>query len=285
MKTSKKIVNKYLPKIIGLRLSSLYLVNPDKALLKAYELFSSPRKGKVRPEQEVFLNKAKSTAIEHDSKTIQTYHWKGSGKTVILIHGWDSNTHRWKDLIEDLQKKDFNIVAFDAPAHGYSEGKLLNVLIYSKCLDQLLSLYQPEIVIGHSVGAMTVVYNQYLKHSIHVEKLVLLGAPSEMSEIMSDYKRVLNLNVKFMSSLEAFFKEKFSYTFSEFSIAEFAKGVQKDTLIIHDRYDKVAPVEAAKSIHKNLKDSILKITEGAGHSLNKSEIRDDILKFLTNTYE
>jgi len=228
----------------------------------------------------VFLNKAKINCDEHDSKTIQTYHWKGNGKTVILIHGWDSNTHRWKDLIEDLQKEDFNIIAFDAPAHGYSEGKLLNVLIYSKCLDQLLSLYQPEIVIGHSVGAMTVVYNQYLKHNPKVEKLVLLGAPSEMTEIMSDYKRVLNLNMKFMSSLEAFFKEKFNYTFSEFSIAEFAKGVQKDALIIHDQYDKVAPVEAAKSIHKNLKGSILNITEGAGHSLNKSEIRQDILKIL-----
>jgi pimeloyl-ACP methyl ester carboxylesterase len=285
MKASKKIVNKYLPKIIGLRLSSLYLVNPDKAIIKAYKLFSSPRKGRVKPDQEVFLNKAKSTAIEHDSKTIQTYHWKGKGKTIILIHGWDSNTHRWKDLIEDLQKEDFNIVAFDAPAHGYSEGKLLNVLLYSKCLDQLLSLYQPEIIIGHSVGAMTIIYNQFLKQSPQIEKLVLLGSPSEMSEIMSDYKRILNLNDKFMSSLEAFFKEEFNYTFSEFSIAEFAKGVQKDTLIIHDQYDKVAPVEAAKSIHKNLRDSILKITEGAGHSLYKNEVREDILKFLTHKHE
>jgi len=132
---------------------------------------------------------------------------------------------------------------------------------------------------------MTAVYNQYLKHSHQVEKLVLLGAPSEMSEIMRDYKRILNLNDKFMSALEAFFKEKFNYTFSEFSIAEFAKGVQKDALIIHDEYDKVAPIGDAKSIHKNLKDSILKITEGAGHSLNKNEIREDILKFLTNTHE
>ncbi|MBZ9787697.1 alpha/beta hydrolase [Psychroflexus sp. CAK57W] len=280
MKASKKLVKKYLPKIIGLRLNSLFLIKPEKAVFKAYELFSSPRKGQIKPEQEIFLNKAKTTSIEYNSNKIQTYHWKGEGKTVILIHGWDSNTHRWKDLINDLQKENYNIIAFDAPAHGYSEGKLLNVLMYSKCLNRMLKLYRPEFVIGHSVGAMAIVYNQYLKQSSFVEKLVLLGAPSEMSAIMSDYKRILRLSDKFMRALEAYFKEKFDYNFSEFSIAGFAKNIEKEALIIHDEFDRVASVEAAKAIHKNLKHSRLKITEGAGHSLNKDEIRKEILNFL-----
>ncbi|MBZ9627999.1 alpha/beta hydrolase [Psychroflexus sp. CAK1W] len=280
MKASKKLVKKYLPKIIGLRLNSLFLIKPEKAVFKAYELFSSPRKGQIKPEQEIFLNKAKTTSIEYNSNKIQTYHWKGEGKTVILIHGWDSNTHRWKDLIKDLQKENYNIIAFDAPAHGYSEGKLLNVLMYSKCLNRMLKLYRTEFVIGHSVGAMAIVYNQYLKQSSFVEKLVLLGAPSEMSAIMSDYKRILRLSDKFMRALEAYFKEKFDYNFSEFSIAGFAKNIEKEALIIHDEFDRVASVEAAKAIHKNLKHSRLKITEGAGHSLNKDEIRKEILNFL-----
>lgn len=280
MKASKKLLNKYLPKIIGLRLNSLFLIKPEKAVYKAYLLFSSPRKGDVKPEQENFLNEAKTTSIEYDSKKIQTYHWKGEGKTVILVHGWDSNTHRWKDLVEDLQKEKYNIIAFDGPAHGYSEGKLLNVPLYSKCLDRLLKLYRPEVIIGHSVGAMTIVYNQYLKQSPFVDKLVLLGAPSEMSLIMSDYKRILNLTDKFMTALETYFVKKFDYSFDEFSIAKFAKNVEKQALIIHDEFDRVAPVEAARTIHRNLKHSKLKITEGAGHSLNKDEIRQEILHFL-----
>jgi pimeloyl-ACP methyl ester carboxylesterase len=279
-KASRKLVNKYAPRVIGFRLSSLFLINSEKALVKAYKLFSSPRKGKVKPEQEIFLNKAKATSIENDSKKIQTYHWKGSGKTVILIHGWDSNTHRWKELIEDLQHEDFNIIAFDGPAHGYSDGKLLNVPLYSKCLDRILKLYRPDFLIGHSVGAMTVVYNQYLKQSPFVKKIVLLGAPSEMSRIMKDYKRILRLSEKFMKALEQFFKKKFGYTFEEFSIAEFSKNIEKEALIIHDQYDKVAPVEEAKAIHRHLKRSTLNITEGAGHSLNKKEIRINIIQFL-----
>jgi len=280
MKASKKIVNKYLPKIIGLRLNSLFRINPEKAVLKAYKLFSSPRKGKVKPEQETFLNKAKTTSIELESNKVQIYHWKGEGKTVVLIHGWDSNSYRWKDLIQRLQKESYNIIAFDGPAHGYSDGKVLSVPMYSRCLDRLLKLYRPKFIIGHSVGAMTIVYNQYLKQSPFLEKMVLLGAPSEMTEIMSDYKRILRLNDKFMLALDDFFKKKFDYHFDEFSIADFSKNIEKEALIIHDEYDKVAPVSAAKAIHENLKHSVLKITEGAGHSLNKVSIHEEILKFL-----
>lgn len=280
MKTSKKIVKKFLPKFIGFRLNSLFVIKPEKVVIEAYKLFSTPRKGQVKPEQEDFLNKAKTTSIEHESKKIQTYHWKGEGKTILLVHGWDSNTHRWKDLVEDLQKENYNIIALDAPAHGYSEGKLLSVPSYSKCLDRLLRLYRPEFIMGHSIGAMTIVYNQYIKQSPFVEKLVLLGAPSEMKDIMNDYKRILRLSDKFMHALDKFFKEKFDYYFEEFSIANFAKNIERETLVIHDAYDRVAPVEAAKAIHKSLKRSTLKITEGAGHSLNKDDIRKEILHFL-----
>lgn len=280
MKASKKIINKFLPKIIGLRLNALFRIKPEKALKKAYNIFSSPRKGKVKPEQEVFLNKAKTTSINLDSNSVQIYHWKGEGETVILVHGWDSNTHRWKDLVKDLQKEGFNIIAFDGPAHGYSEGDILNVPIYSKCLDRILKLYRAEYIIGHSVGAMTVVYNQYIKQSSFVKKIVLLGAPSEMSAIMSDYQKILRLNDKFMTALDQYFKDKFDYYFKEFSISEFSKNIETEALIIHDKFDRIAPVSAAESIHKNLKHSTLKITEGAGHSLNKEGIRKDILQFL-----
>lgn len=280
MKKNKKIVDHFVPKIVGLRLNSLYLVKPQKAIQRAYELFSTPRKGQVKPEQEDFLKAAKSTKVLVNDLKLQTYHWKGNGKTLILVHGWDSNTHRWKDLIKDLQSEDFNIIAFDAPAHGHSEGQLLSVPLYSECLDYLIELYQPEFLIGHSVGGMTLVYNQYLNYTEHIEKMVLLGAPSEMKSIMADYKRILNLNTKFMLDLNAFFKEKFGYHFEDFSIAEFAKSIKQNILIIHDQYDKVAPVSAAKSIAESSEHSELMITEGAGHSLYKPEIRQKIIDFL-----
>jgi len=283
MKKSKKIAKHFVPKMIGLKLNSLYLIKPQKAIQKAYELFSSPRKGSIKPEQHDFLNAAKSTQILVKDLKLQTYHWKGDGDTLILVHGWDSNTHRWKALIEDLQAEDYNIIAFDAPAHGNSEGQRLSVPLYSECLNHLIELYQPKFLVGHSMGGMTLVYNQYLNHSNFVDKMVLLGSPSEMKHIMADYKRILNLNTKFMADLDAFFKTKFGYYFNEFSIAEFAKAVKQNVLVIHDRYDKIAPISAANSIAQSLEHVELFITEGAGHSLYKTEIRQKIISYLKQT--
>ena len=276
----KRFLQKAIPKLYGFYFNLLSLFSQDKAASIALKVFSTPRRGRILEHQREFLNSARQQRITSEDGLYMLYHWKGNQKTVMFIHGWDSNTHRWNDLIKDLQKEDYNIIAFDAPAHGNSDGKLLNVPLYSKCLDRVLSLYKPDYIIGHSVGAMTIVYNQYLKKSIFLDKIVLLGSPSDMSRIMKDYQKILKLNPKFMTTLEAYFKQKFGYNFEEFSIAEFSKTIENKTLIIHDQYDRVAPVEAAHAIHQNLKNSSLKITEGAGHSLNKEEIRSAIVKFL-----
>ena len=49
-----------------------------------------------------------------------------------------------------------------------------------------------------------------------------------------------------MKGLEKRFQTKLGYRFAEFSIAKFAKEVQQLTLVIHDKYDKIAPLKLQK---------------------------------------
>lgn len=276
----KKTVKKFLPKIIGFKLNSLFLVRPNAAVHQAFQLFCGPRRGGIKPEQEVFLNAAKTKKITVDGKSLQLYHWKGSKETILLLHGWESNTHRWKQLIEKLQAESYNIVAFDAPAHGNSEGKLFNVPLYSKCVDMMVEKIQPDHIIGHSMGAMTTVYQQHFHPTNNIKKLILLGAPSELTLIMADFQKILNLTPKFMHALNVYFHTRFGFTFEEFSIASFAKTIKQKGLVFHDVYDKIAPVSSAKAIHANWTNSELIITEGAGHSLNNEAIHSEIVRFL-----
>lgn len=278
----RKKIKKYLPKIIGIQLSSLYLINPKKATKKAYYLFCSPRRGRIKPEQKDFLNTAKKEILTIQQTPIQTYHWEGSGNTVLLIHGWESNTHRWKELIAELQEKNFNIIAFDAPAHGNSGGKIINIPIYANIADVLVKKFTPDYLVGHSMGGMTSVYYQHFFTESTIKKTVLLGAPSELDRIMYGYQKILNLNNKFMADLEQIFVRKFNFHFKEFSVANFAKTIQNPTLIIHDQYDKIVPLTEAEKIKQNLKDVELLITEGAGHSLNNQMINQKITHFLLN---
>ena len=276
----KKLIDKYLPKIIGIQLNSLYRINKKKAVIKVYRIFCTPRGGKVKPHQELFLRNAQATKINHGSIQLQTYHWKNSGPTILLVHGWDSNTSRWKDLIELLTQQNYNVIAFDAPAQGNSGGKLLNVPLYSKCIAKMIKMYKPKYLVGHSMGGMSIFFNEHQQKSNSVEKIVSLGSPAEMKKIIDDLQKILGLKPKLMKDVEDYFTDKFEYRFKDFATRNFVKSLHQECLIIHDEYDKVVPIEAGKALQKQLPNATFIKTEGAGHSLNRDYIHQHILEFL-----
>ncbi len=275
-----KLIKKYLPKIIGFRLNSLYRINKNKAVKKTYRVFCTPRGGKVLPKHVEFLKKSKHEVVNFQQYKIQTYHWKGKGRTVLLVHGWDSNSGRWKNLVKFLQKENYNVYAFDAPAQGYSSGRLLNVPLYANCLKQMIELYKPSILIGHSMGGLSILFNEFKFPTPQLEKIVSLGAPSEVKKILYDLKKILGLNQRIMNDLELYFQEKFGYTFDEFCGAEFAQHISTPSLLIHDAYDKVVPIQEAYDLQNGLQNVSMIKTEGGGHSLNRDDIHQAIIDFI-----
>ncbi|MBQ4822228.1 alpha/beta hydrolase [Aquimarina sp. MMG016] len=276
----KERLKKYIPIIVGKRLLLLFFFAPKKALHKAFVLFCTPRKGDILPEQEYFLEEAEDEVVMIDDIALQTYLWPSMGETILMVHGWESNTHRWKTLIQKLLQEGYNVVAFDAPAQGNSSGKLLNVPLYTESLQKIVELYRPNHIIGHSVGGMTTIFHQYKYPNPEIEKLVVLAPPSELSRIMKDYQGILKLSSKFMNALSDYFKGKFGYDFEEFSIAEFAKKMTHKGLLIHDKHDDIAPFSEAESISKNWKGVKFVATEDFGHSLFFDEVDDMIIDFL-----
>lgn len=277
---ANRIVRSFLPKLMGFRLMALYKIKPVKAIHKAFKLFCTPRGGFVKPHQKEFLDAHKSEQFQFKKIQIQTYLWEGKGPKVLLLHGWDSHSFRWQDMVDHLKRKDYHITAFDAPAHGLSGGNLLNVPIYNEVLNVMLKTYTPDILVGHSMGGMTAIFNQYLSKDSNIKKMVLLGAPSDLKRIMDGFQKILGLSDKFMEATEDYFKKRYGYRFSEFSTKDFAKTIDVPALIIHDKYDKIVPFREAKDINKALKHSELMITEGAGHSLHKSKVYKKVIEFI-----
>ena len=277
---ANRIIKSFLPKLMGLRLMTLYKIKPEKAIYKAFKLFCTPRGGFVKPHQKDFLNAHKAEQIIFKKIKIQTYRWSGSGPKVLLLHGWDSNAFRWKDLVRHLKSKDYDVMAFDAPAQGYSEGNLLSVPIYNEVLNSIQRGFSPQILIGHSMGGMTAIYNQHQKRNPDIRKMVLLGAPSDLKRIMDGFQKILRLSDRFMKATENYFKDRYGFYFSEFNSKVFGGDIKVPTLIVHDKYDKIVPYNEAYDIHEAIEKSQLMITEGAGHSLHKERIYLNILYFL-----
>ncbi|WP_010522044.1 alpha/beta fold hydrolase [Aquimarina agarivorans] len=269
------------PIVIGKQLELRSLWATEKAVDQAFHLFCSPQKGRVRPDEENFLQDAKLEKVLTNGHKIQTYQWKGSGVTILLLHGWESNTYRWKTLITELQTKNFNIIAVDAPAQGYSSGRYLSVPLYVNCIQDILKKHQPEILIGHSLGGMTAIYNQYLNPATSVSKIISLGPPSELSLFMKGFQNTLRLSDSFMEKLDHYLYKKFGFYAGGFSIAEFAKNIEISGLLILEKKDKLAPYKYSKKIADNWKNCELYTVENVGHSLQSSEINTKILDFLT----
>lgn len=259
---------------------ALYKIKPEKAIHKAFLLFCTPRSGFVKPYQKDYLKAHQSEQIQYKKIKIQTYHWQGSGPKVLLLHGWDSHSFRWKELVKKLRALDYDIRACDAPAHGYSEGNILNVPIYDEVLQLMIDKYEPTTLIGHSVGAMTCIFNQHKQDKTTIDKLVLLGSPSEMQRVMKGFQKILGMSDKFMKVTEDYFESRYNYRFKDFSMSKFAKHIDIPSLVIHDKYDKIVPYKEAIAIDKALKHSKLIISEGAGHSLNTNFIDKAVIKFL-----
>jgi pimeloyl-ACP methyl ester carboxylesterase len=277
----KKTLQKLLPLAYGGFFNSLSYIAQPWVVQKAFTLFVSPRKGKILPHQQAFLQKATAEVVEVEGLAIQTYTWPGTGPTVLLFHGWESNAFRWRKLIEVLRPLNYHIIALDAPAHGASSGKVLHVPLYQKIAAGLMERFRPQFAVGHSMGGMMLLYHQHLGGTESLKGLVVLGAPADLNNIMKQYKSILKLNKKVFNGLDELFKSDFNFRIDDFSVAEFSKSYTIPGLLVHDKKDLIVPYSSAEKIARNWKTAQLITTEGHGHSLHQKEINEAIGRFMT----
>jgi len=270
----------YVPKIIGACINLIAYISPKFAAKFAMDLFSTPRKGKTTFEESEYLKSADQDTVQIDDISIKTYHWKGKNNSILLAHGWESNAFRWKILIEHLKIQNYNIVMLDAPAHGSSSGKFFNAILYSECIHLVVKKFYIQTIIGHSVGGMATVFFQYKYQLKSIEKLVLLGAPSDFTGVFNRYKNMMGYNKRVSKALRAYVLKHFGYLPEYFSPATFSKDITAKALIIHDRKDRIIPYQDGLKFKQNYANSKFITTEGFGHGLKSEIVYQYILEFL-----
>ncbi|MGB5436440.1 MAG: alpha/beta hydrolase [Maribacter sp.] len=276
----QKTLHKFIPLAYGAYFNSLALFSQQNTAKKAFGLFCSPRKGKVLPEQAAFLDDARHQRVKTMNIELQTYQWKGDRETVLLLHGWESNTFRWRNLIAFLKDENYNIVAFDAPAHGNSTGNIFNVALYTECTKVIVDAYKPQIIIGHSVGGMNTLYHQEKYPNPEIEKIVTIGSPSKLQDVMQHYQQILKFNDVVYEALDDYILKNYGFRIHEFNSSDFKGHLDKKGLIIHDRRDTIVPFSASEGVHASWKNSAFYITEGFGHSMHQKEVNLRIMDFI-----
>lgn len=276
----EKTIQKIVAKSIGSYINLLSYITPKQSLSLAYKFFSEPRKGKIKQER-IPRTLQKSTRQIHKlrGQEFSTYLWEGNKEVILLVHGWESNASRWKKLLPYLKKTGKTILAIDAPAHGFNMDKEFNVLIYSEFINEIVQKYQPKIAIGHSIGGNALAYFQ--KHYTHqLEKMILLGAPSDFKIIMENYFKMLSLNLKVQEQFKNYIQSRFKIVIEDFSAAKFLEETTISGIIAHDQEDLVVLLNEGYKIDSAWKTAKFIETKGLGHSMHDADLYQTIVDFI-----
>lgn len=281
----KKIKHFIVVKSIGFYINLVSFISINRAKIIAYTLFSNPRKGKINPQK---LPKTLTSAIQetfyYQNENFQTYTWKGNDEIILLVHGWESNSSRWKKLLYHLKPTGKTIIAIDAPAHGLSSGKEFNAPKYAEYIHLVSLKYTPNYVIGHSIGGAALSYYLHRFENNSIQKVVLLGSPSDFKIVSNNYVSLLSLNKKVQKSLEDYFYQRFNINIDEFKGHFFAQNFTQKALIAHDVDDNVVLIDEGKKYASTWKNAQFIETKGLGHSMHDANLYTKIIDFLHSKY-
>jgi pimeloyl-ACP methyl ester carboxylesterase len=213
---------------------------------------------------------------------LQGYEW-GEGPTILLMHGWAGRAGQFSEFINPLVISGFKVVAFDAPGHGSSEGKVTHLLAFAEAVKAIADIKGPLFAaIGHSLGGSAILLAR--KNGLEVEKLVTISVPSISSGIITEFLKKLNASAKIGESIRNHVQKKFNRSFDEFSAIHIVSSdfPTTDILIIHDENDREAPRYHFDELKKALPSAGSLLTKQLGHNkiLRNEETIQKVINFL-----
>lgn len=252
----------------------------------AFRLFSTPRRIPLRKGDLAFFAEGKQHKIQVRHHYLMVYEWvpatwSPAGKTVLLLHGWDSSSARWRKLTRTLLKSGYRVLAMDAPGSGQSSGKRLNLGIFSKAVRRVEEAFGlPYARIGHSLGGAASIMSSAFYGAETPQKIVLLGVFAESTRVIHGFAGMMGLEPNIFGLVNEEVLRKTGRTLEEFSVrSRVSEFTHVRGLVIHDVQDSVAPVEEGRQVAQAWNAEYHE-TDGFGHSLQHKSVNERILHFL-----
>lgn len=241
---------------------------------------------------------------------LTNYKTVGSGKVVLLLHGWGDSLSTYDSLTVALKDK-YKIVRLDLPGFGKTEtpSQVYNLELFASFVSAFLEKIDVQdvyAIVGHSNGGAIAVKG-LSSGVLSSKKLVLLAA----SGIRTDHSmrkkslRIVAKTAKLFTSFlpknvqkklkkkvyakigsDIFVAEDMQETFKQVlveNVVSEAHKIKADTLLVYGDKDTATPVRYGESFAKEIKKAQLEIVKEAGHFLHhthSSDVESKIRTFL-----
>ncbi len=261
----------------------LSLLMPRTFTKLAYDQLTNPQVHKLREHEVATLNKAESTEINFKSFKIKTYHWKGNGEKILLIHGWEGQAGNFSDLIEKLIIEGYDIHAFDAASHGLSSRGKTSLFDFTDLTSERIKSIQPKKLISHSFGGVATTYSLQKHPEFKIEKYVLITTPDKLSDRINDISNRVGISQKVRNQLISKVEIEAEQNIESLNVSEFVKQISVEkALILHDVNDKIIPFSQSENVNNNWEASSLIEIRNTGHFriLRTDSVLSKILAFI-----
>jgi len=226
---------------------------------------------------------------------LTSYLINGSGKTVLLLHGWGDDAKTFNNLMKQLAAN-YQVVVLDLPGFGNTQApnetwKLDNYAQFVSHFLQKLQV-QPYIILGHSNGG-AIALRGLSQGNLMADRLILLASAGIRDEYKGR-KKVLRLAAKGAKVLTAPLPKQVQHKLKRFAynkigsdlfvaehLQETFKNVVTDdvradaekvnipALLIYGSADTATPPRYGELLAQKLSNAHLQIIQGAGHAVHQ----------------
>ncbi|TAU89185.1 alpha/beta hydrolase [Rhizobium leguminosarum] len=242
--------------VTRLGFSALQAVSPDLAGRAAFQLFcrtpsAKPKGAKAKAAHAA--GAARLAGAERFTLTLaggrraHVYRLNGGAKgrrrRYLVTHGWGSSAVYMADLIAVLAATGAEVVALDFPGHGRSGGRFLHMGLAVETIAAAQTRFGAfDAVIGHSFGGAALMVSAVGLlpgvAPVTAERLALIGAPSEMAWLFTDFGRMIGLRPAAQAALENQVPRVAGRRLEDFDVGGAAGGIGRPVLVIHAEDDK-----------------------------------------------
>lgn len=267
------------------KINALAVLSHHKAAEFAFKVFCTPYSGKPFRQAPKKFQEAEDISIKFQGLMVRGWYWQPTNnneKKILICHGFDSYSYRFEKYIQPLLTAGFQVYAFDAPAHGISDGKTTNALQYSEFMLEINNTYGVFYgIMGHSFGGQAAALAA--ENLPDLQKLVLIAPAVETTTAIDGFIKFLGLGNDIKEALTQYIVNFTKKSITHFATSTAIKKFKTATLWLHDTEDAICTFEDVKPVLAlNLPHVTFYITSGLGHSKIYRELKtiDTIVDFF-----
>ena len=246
----------------------LQLFSPRLVSRIAYRFMSNPRIRKLRDSEEKVLAKSIMEKVAYKNFQIQKYQWGSSNdKTALLIHGWEGQAGNFAAIVDILVQKKYNVVAFDAPAHGKSSIAKTNMFEFAEFLEIQVPVLNPSLIISHSFGSVNTATIFRNNPEFNLDMWIMITTPHKFMTRINEITNHFGIKNKAKTELIKRIQNDTSENINQLDMAIYCKELSnvRNAIIVHSKTDKVLPIKGAREVAKAFGKSELIELDNFGH--------------------